>query len=269
MGMKQSHRASRCRRRQTRGFSLIELSIVTAILAIVSVLGLEAVAVYTSRRAYTITQDKVAAVDVAIKKFYASYGRLPCPTVITNSMIGASTNGGTEDCSGVSIVKYGGVPYITLGLPMSAAIDGYTSKFGYLVTNSLTTAALFDTATSVGRIEVRTGKLEQPCSTVCEVTFQPSASTGAAYAILSFGGDQRGALGKNGATLKACVPSTGPPNIYDARIDTANCGGATSPTISPGVAGDAVVFDSRFNTGSVEASYFDDIILVRGKGNLQ
>ena len=269
MGMKQHLLASRCRRRQTRGFSLIELSIVTAILAIVSVLGLEVVAAYSARRAYTITQDKVAAVDVAIKKFYASYGRLPCPTVITNSMIGSSTNGGTEDCSGVSIVKYGGVPYITLGLPMSAAIDGYTSKIGYLVTKSLTTAALFDTATSTGRIEVRTGQLQQPCSTVCEVTFEPAVSTGAAYAILSFGADQRGALGKNGAALKACVPSVGPPNIYDARIDTANCGGTTSPAVSPAVVGDGLLFDSRFNTGSVEANYFDDIILVRGKGTLQ
>jgi prepilin-type N-terminal cleavage/methylation domain-containing protein len=267
MGMKQSHRASRCRRRQTRGFSLIELSIVTAILAIVSVLGLEAVAVYTSRRAYTITQDKITAIDVAIKKFYASYGRLPCPTVITNSMIGSSTNGGAEDCSVTGTVLSGGVPYITLGLPMSAALDGYTSKIGYLVTKNLTTAALFNTATSTGRIEVRTGKLEQPCSSVCEVTFEPSASTGAAYAILSFGADQRGARGKNGAALKACIPGTA--TLFDNRIDTQNCGGATSPTISPGVAGDVVVFDSRFNTGSVEANYFDDIILVRGKGDLQ
>ena len=251
---------------RTHGFSLIELSIVTAILALVSVLGLEVTAAYAARRAFGVTQDKIAAADVAIKKFYAVNGRLPCPADISvNITMGAA---GTENCLGNRMVSatnidYGTLPYITLGLPVSSIVDAYGSKLQYFVTENLaTSAASFSNTANVGRIEVRTGKLEQPCSANCEVTFDPLTSTGAAYAILSSGADQRGAWMKSGA-YKSC-------SSYNRRIDTANCNNSSSnPIITPNQANNVVLFDSRINTGNVETNYFDDIVLARGKGDLQ
>ena len=247
------------------GFSILELSIAVAILAIVSVLGLEVAAAYSTRRAYATTQDKIAVVDTAIKQFFKTYGRLPCPSVITDPMT-VSTSGKEINCKGASGVSSGGVPFIDLGLPISAALDGYGSKLRYIVTNELTDAGTginqFNSTASIGRIEVRTGKLQQPCGTVCELTFDPNVSTGAAYVILSHGADQRGAYSKNGTLQKTCAIAN------DTRIDAVNCGGSTNPVITPAMSNSTVVYDSRFNTGSITSSYFDDSVLARGKGDL-
>ena len=109
---------------------------------------------------------------------------------------------------------------------------------------------------------MRTGKLQQPCSSICEVTFEPGASTGAAYVILSHGADQRGAYSKNGTLQKSCATAN------DTRIDAVNCGGTTSPAITAAISNSLVVYDGRFNTGSILANYFDDTVLARGKGDL-
>jgi len=259
-----SHRSIRSR----QGFSLLELSIVTIILAIIAVMGLELMASFVTRRAYTTSQAQITTLDNAIRAFYKSTGRLPCPAVITNS-VGVAT-GGTEDCTLVGAVISGGVPYITLGLPVIATIDAYGSKIKYFVTKDLTVAgsaaSQFDNSLSIGRIEVRTGQLEQPCSAACEVTMDPNTTTGAAYALLSHGADQRGAYSRLGISLKACLPA--PTTLYDARPDSQNCGGATSPVITPSVAGNTVLYENKFNSGTNEANYFDDLIVVHPKGDM-
>jgi prepilin-type N-terminal cleavage/methylation domain-containing protein len=254
------------------GFSLIELSIVTAILAVVSVLGLEMMASYVTSRAYGTAQNQITTLNTAFRDFYKSSGRLPCPAVITNPVTGAS--GGTEDCTAstsyTTNVFAGGVPYITMGLPVAATIDPYGGKIRYLVTKDLTTvgstANQFDNAASIGRIEVRTGQLEQPCSSACEVTMDPFISSGAAYALVSSGIDQRGGYNRMGIPIKACIPS--PSSLYDQKVDSANCAGATNPAITPSQTGNAIIYDNKFNNGTNEINYFDDIVIARPKGDL-
>ena len=218
----------------------------------------------------------MAAIDTAIKQYYHTMGYLPCPTPITNNL---ATDTGIGDCTTTGLTAYiasGGLPFRDLGLPISAILDGYGSKIRYFVTISLTTNAGFSNIANYGHIEVRTGQLSAACggANLCEVTFNPIVSnpadstvesTGAVYAILSSGSDQRGGYNKFGVLQKACQGN-------DTHIDGANCvGGTTNPVLTKtsGDGNDVILYDSRFNNGNVVANYFDDIIIVRGKGDLQ
>lgn len=242
-----------------RGFSLIELSVVVVILSIVSVFGMEMAAGFVSDRALNTTRQQLVKLDQAIDRFYGVYGRLPCPAV--RSLGPASTSFGLEDCTiavlTATTVRAGDIPFRTLNLPMSAAIDGYGNKFNYFVTAGLTVATTF-AATAAG-IEMRTGRLQQPCSSICSVL-----ATDAAYAIFSNGYDGRGARSRTGVAGSTCAGTN------DTRVDAQNCfavaGGGGS--LNPATIAANVLYDSRYNNGSVNASFFDDLIIWRSKGQI-
>lgn len=250
-----------------KGFSLIELSIVVTILSIISVLGLEVATTFINARAYDSTKEKLQALDKAVQNFYWVYGRLPCPADITRNTI--DSRHGQEQC-GIGI--YGSVPYNTLHLPLSASIDSYGSKIVYFV-GELTTFTDFNG--SDAGIEVRSLKLAQPCdatappTTSCSILADPSLGEGAAYALISFGADKRGAFNREG------IPSTTRCAIRnDRRIDAQNCNAVSglNETLHDGTAPITipinVIYDSRFNNGSVPENYFDDIVVWRPKGKL-
>ncbi len=275
-----------------RGFSLVELSIVVAILSVVSALGLEAAANFVTRTSTSVSRDRLKVVDDAVARFFKAYGRLPCPAV--RSTVPTNTSYGLEDCTisvlptdGVNYtVLYGGgvmvgaVPFRALNLPMSYSIDGFNSKLNYVVTKNLTTAGGSTTQlgafassggtaaqNGIGGIEVRTGVLAQPCNTgKCQVVADPSTSTGAAYFIFSSGADQRGAVSSLGATLNAC-------NVYSSekRVDTQNCVFGTNSVrtgMSVSTIGYDVFYDNRYNAGLNLVSYYDDVAVWRAKSQL-
>ncbi len=257
-----------------QGFSLVELSVVCAIMAVVIVMGLDGIAMFVNRTAYQTTQDKLVVIKKALAKHRYVYGYLPCPANMgvnyTNSTYGKETRDGTGACNssnaltntlvGGAVTKdsilFGDVPVRDLELPLSYMKDGYNDKLRYVVVSGFTSSdASTYTSTSNGII-IRTGQLESTCSTVCQ-----DIAT-AAYVVLSFGADKRGAV-------------NGPPcamGNYYAMIDSANCqfnaGSApsysiTSPTILPGI-----FYDSRYNAGTNTVSHDDDVIIWQTKGQL-
>ncbi len=266
------------------GFSLVELSVVLAILSIVAVFGLEAAATFVSRTAGTISKERLATVDTAIVSFFRIYGRLPCPSA-RNLAPTAPSNYGLEDCSitvlpSVSTVggrvMSGAVPFRTLNLPMSASIDGFENKINYVVTKNLTVAGTttgrFGHPTDgVGGIEVRSGILEQPCaSSKCQILANPAAtpSQGAAYFLFSSGADRRGARTARGAATTICVPAAA---SHGRRIDSQNCvqgDSAVRALMTPSSIDYNVFYDSRFNAGLNLVNYFDDYVLWRSKAML-
>ena len=259
--------AIRERTKLSSGFSLIELSIVVAILSVISVLGLEVATSFLTRNAYISTKDQLVAIDQAIDAFYRTYGRLPCPAPATNIY---NTTYGAESCPATAYISTpvtdmagGYLPFRTLNLPSSMAVDSYGSVIYYFVTASLTTGSF---ATANAGIEIRSGQLLQPCNTgTCSVLADPGVTslTGAAYAVLSVGADQRGGYTKLGKLVNACAGTS------DARIDAQNCFKISNSTgsllYSPPV---NVLYDSRYNPGTQTANYFDDIIVWRAKGRL-
>lgn len=260
----------RPQRIRQKGFSLVELSIVMAIVSVVAVMGLESTAIFMNRTAYGATQDKIAVIKTAMAKHRYVYGYLPCPA--NQTLAAPSANYGKElrsgaNCGGSTVggLYYGDVPVRDLNLPITYMRDGYGTKMRYVVTPSMTIAGTasgaFANQASVGLVKIRTGKIEEPCgggATMCQTIGQ------AAYLVLSFGADKRG------STTTNCAPST----AYDGMIDSVNCRFGNGQSVRVNGSGavaavpDDVFYDSRFNNGSVEAMHFDDVLLWQKKSQL-
>ncbi len=134
------------RHTRAHGFSLVELSIVVAIIGVVSVLGLEAAANFVNRTNGAVTKERLAVLDEAVVKFFKIYGRLPCPA--DRSLAPSSTSYGLEDCSLTTIavpsasngILFGAVPFRALNIPMNLSVDGFGSKINYVASKNLTQA---------------------------------------------------------------------------------------------------------------------------------
>lgn len=267
-----------------RGFSLVELSIVVAIISVVATLGLEVAANFVNRTSTSVSRERLKLVDDTTANFFRLYGRLPCPA--DKTLAPSNTNYGLENC-GLSVLTgttvgggllSGAVPYRTLNLPVSYSLDGFGSKFNYVVTKNLTQAGRLLTGqfgynsgtaaqNGIAGIEVRTGQLAQPCNASnCQVLADPSLNTGAAYVIFSSGPDQRGARSERGTALKNCT-------IYnpERRVDAQNCvfGAASmTPPLSVTTIPKNVFYDNRYNAGFNLTSYYDDALVWRPRARL-
>jgi hypothetical protein len=220
--------------------------------------------------------------------FFRVYGRLPCPAVISDAPTAATY--GLESCgitvlTGTTIgggLMAGAVPFRTLNLPAIYGLDGFNSKFNYVVTKNLTNAGTgatqFGNAANVPGIEMRTGRLAQPCnSSNCQVLTDASTNNGAAYVIFSSGADQRGAVSARGVSLKSCTASNTANS--ERRVDAQNCvfGNATTRGYLSVYNGSTwvastipynVFYDNRVNAGLNLTSYFDDVVVWRPRSQL-
>lgn len=103
----QAREAHRC-----SGFSLLEMSIVVAILSIMAVAGLEMSAAFLSSTAYQNTQSTENTIDTALVKYRFVYGRLPCPARLDLAI--SDSNYGKEDCSSNVASLPGGIAYVDI-----------------------------------------------------------------------------------------------------------------------------------------------------------
>lgn len=161
-----------------RGFTLLELTVVLLILALLTGMGVLATIGAIESAKVVATQRKMDAIEEAFTKFRLAYQRLPCPGDLTigntdttfgyeaqrtfplrdiNSYLGDTFFNcgiGTPSANfnnGASIVAYstgypaveGSVPVRTLGLPDDFAYDGWGRKFSYAVDSYMTIPQAF------------------------------------------------------------------------------------------------------------------------------
>lgn len=129
-------------RRREAGFSLIELSIVIAIVGLISVTGLNLLAGSVRATQTRTTEDRLALATEAILAFYMANNRLPCPA--DGDLAPGDTGYGTERgtpgaCTITGTTSDNGVlPWRTLGLPDQSSMDGWNRLLSYRVSLQLT-----------------------------------------------------------------------------------------------------------------------------------
>jgi prepilin-type N-terminal cleavage/methylation domain-containing protein len=276
----------RLRLRARHAFSLVELSVVIVIISIIAVMGLEGTAIYFDRTAYNVTKERMAVIDKAILNFVRVNGRLPCPSYYTltsaDTCFGKEYNGATpttcasstSTCTSASftvtavVFHRGDVPVRDLGLPTSYMFDGYGTRIRYVVTATMDSTYTTFNTTTAGGLTIRSGKLDTNCGSAGNLC--QTLATDAAYLLLSHGRDRRGAVSAAGASIASCSSGSADYN----KIDAANCRFGTATTLRR-YSDNTVVsipynhfYDSRYNSGNVAGSFFDDIIIWHRKSDL-
>jgi len=250
-----------------RGFSMLELSVVLAIIGVMVAGGLTLGASMVEDRANISTSAKLDEINKAIKDFALTQGRLPCVASKT-AALGSATFGveitpGSATCStnttvptgtaridpipagGTDIVRIGGVPTRALGLKDNMATDEFGNRFLYAVTESLTSTAGFTNSTNLGAITVRDG--------AGNAIATANGSTGGTFVVLSHGPDGKGAIRNLTATATATACGAVTPGN---PLDNENCND------------DQLFRAARFNNGAVAGSFFDDFVRYTPKYNL-
>lgn len=248
-----------------RGFSLLELSVVLAIVAVVLVFGLNIATIALRGSERMTTQSRLQIVQEALDNYARMTGHLPCPS--SRALTPASASFGFEarntttnvDClvgspgvvrapaAGTPFVYIGTVPTRTLGLPDSYAGDAWGGKLTYAVSaahvGSNDSYFLVD-----GPIIMRAGNAGATnyiISTTRETTGTNAAGAAGVYVVVSHGKDGRGAFPVNGTAVGLACSST--------ATDGHNCD-----------ASDLVFYDTPINDGNqTSTGFFDDFVVWR------
>ena len=237
-----------------QGFSLVEMSVVIAIMAVMATFGLDATATFMQRAAHESTHEELDEIKIAIDRFVREESRLPCPADPTVNHMAASFGG--EACGTGGVVSYnsggraiyfGTVPIRALNLPLGYMADGWERKYTYAVSQDLTTGLGYANPANVGEIMVLSGGRDGTNN--YHIT-EPAGT--AAWVVVSHGMNGFGAYPFRGTGVES---DCGGGTAYNDSPNEDNCdhtpGG--NPT-------DAVFFDTNYNVGEVEAFYFDDIV---------
>jgi len=263
---------------RTRGFTLVELSIVLVILALLagSMFAISS-AMMNVQRGET-TRAKLAAVDAALVSFVALNKRLPCPANGT-LMTGAEVFGTESDpCANQA---NGVVPWLVLGLAASDIEDGWGTRITYRLDPYLARKGAMDMSLCdpAGTILIAPSDGNTPPRNTCGLAGACSAtnlsqcvtptqflstkglairnavggtvlmdptltpSTGAAYILISHGENRSGGYSDSGFLLAATTAGEGT-NETQNRADTSLAYYVDAP--------------QRFTT---DATRFDDYVL--------
>lgn len=211
-------------RQSEAGFSLIELSIILAVVAIILVGMLAWItppAIDEAER-LRITRERMVMIQSALISYRANFGRLPCPA--KRSLIDTHPKNGEEDCTGVDTgvnagegaavtctgrfnatrKNVGVVPARTLGLGLSVMVDGWGRRFSYHVAEDVCpmdtaggtpvncTSSTYANTANPGNIIIRTTNPAGGVRVLADPAFAP-ASGGAVYVLISHG--QNGSCG--------------------------------------------------------------------------
>jgi prepilin-type N-terminal cleavage/methylation domain-containing protein len=233
----------------SRGFTLIEIAVVVALIAILLTAGAKIAGGLMEAAAVSVTQKKQQAIKEVLLHYFNRNKRLPCPDTARDrgDRRGFTLDeppDGTENRNGLDCAyPFGVVPYAELGLPQEMALDGWQNYFFYRVTEGYAWNKSGESnAGTRGGIEV---KARDPAG---EKVTAP-ADDGAVFAIISTGRDGAGVFTVAGSRT---LP---PPDDTDERDNVRLADFIVPPPTPPIWARDATD-KSIGNRGA-----FDDVVL--------
>jgi prepilin-type N-terminal cleavage/methylation domain-containing protein len=138
-------RLTRALRRAARGFTLVEVAVVLAIVGLLLGSLMYTLSAQSDQRARDQTQRALEAARDALLGFAIANGRLPCPASASSAGVESPAGGG--DCTNY----YDGfLPAVTLGFqPVDAqgfAVDAWSNRIRYAVARNLNTASCAGTS---------------------------------------------------------------------------------------------------------------------------
>ena len=249
-------------RANDQGFTLVELSIVLFIIAVVTGMAISSGVSVVATARLSATQQKMKAVDQALLLYRNANDRLPCPASLT--IAPGAANYGVEaanpgTCTGGTpaakhsanggnyiAVAEGAVPVTTLGLPNDFMYDGWGNHFRYAVNTNMTglsAFALIPAPLVCGNIRV---------NDVNGTARSGGVTGGSIYALVSQGPNGHGAYSKNGTVI-----STGSVNANELTNCHCNSSGTLS-TYSP-----TYVQADPSSDPSNSLDSFDDLVTYR------
>lgn len=229
-------------RSNQNGFSLVELAVVLVLIGIVMTMGLGVATSTLENSAFQETKSKQERIRTSLIGFLRTNGRLPCP----DNAAGVATGAEAIPCNTSASDGYGVLPWITLGLPREAAIDGWGNFFTYRVVNGVPNTTKNWTSRATGSFDINELRISTNALTIKELDAGGSTlatvSSTAVVVLLSHG--------KNGFGAK--TTKLGP------RLPTTDAGAGelTNATVS------TAEFILRPVTESASASYgpYDDLV---------
>ena len=191
------------------GFTLLELSIVLTLIAIIIGGGLVTLNGSLQAKEFNATVARMDAIEKALVDYSVAFNRIPCPSDLAITATGANYGieaANTGSCTGgtpaatflaTSGTVEGGVPTRTLKLTDDYMFDGWGRKLRYAVDPAYT-------ALSSLPISASCSLNTTPNTTAITVSAASGTRTSmAAYALISHGANGHGAYTSSGVALNA------------------------------------------------------------------
>jgi len=250
-----------------RGFTLLELSIVLVIIAVVVGGGLTIFTNSLQASQFNVTVARMDAIESALANYAYANGRIPCPSDLLQPLssatygveagagAGSSPGNATGVCVGASMVPQatfstsstsvaeGGIPVRALGLSDDYMYDGWGRRLRYAVDPSMTVAGSFPVSV--------TGTCSPSTITIQDAS-HTARTAAAVYAIIS-----HGSSGHGGYTSNSALVNTGNSSVDKLTNCHCNNSGATT-AYAPTYVQKAPQYDSAQAGNPIY--YFDDIV---------
>jgi prepilin-type N-terminal cleavage/methylation domain-containing protein len=279
-GKKLSCRASDLTRpclRAESGFSLLELSIVMVLIALITVMAMTSgIAVIATAR-QTATTKKMAEIDKALMAYRAAYNRIPCPgnLAITqgNTAYGVEASKPGSCVGGAIVANFntanggaaeGAVPTVTLGLANDFMYDGWGNHIRYIVDTGMTSIGAFASAPPASACvtsNVTVCDFNGVLSGACVNTPRSSA---AVYVLVSHGKDTMGGVTNSGAMSSVLSPNANEKiNCHAAGAQCQAISSSATTTISP------IYVQADYSISPTDVSnLFDDIVSYKERSQM-
>ena len=260
-----------------KGFSLVELAIVVTIIGVLLVATLDIGAGQIEMSRIKQTQEKLAKIEQAIKVYYKTNGRLPCPANgelpaahasygvsgwnnPSNATSNANCNGSNFAMPNTTVtgnpdgdVYIGVVPTVSLGLSDAYMLDSWGNKITYAVSrycidpDNWSDKNKYKWRSTAAANDGGNIKINNTAGTIGQEI--PNAL----FILVSHGKDGVGAYRRAGASRIFGTPATSP-----AEKENANYTVDGVPTNDNAVFVDGFINDGNAAPGGI-STYFDDI----------
>lgn len=251
------------------GFTLIEMAVVLAIIALVLGGGLANFVAYTEQKGLKNAQARLQHVQQTLIEYGQIYGRLPCPADITGAQDNANfalESGDPGECEPANFqystdddVVAGLIPVRDIGLEDDMAFDSWGNRVLYMIDRRFTNIAGLTQhgPNSQGKI-------------IVQIQGSTTNTANAAFALLSYGANRHGAYGRGGGTIRTSgrdpAATVGSLPYWTWELENCDCDDGTAAN---GTFDDTLI-QAPFSQGTSSGDdVFDDIVVYSTRAQIE